>query len=158
VDGNGTQYVSSATYYANGAEYQRFMPGIYFATFLNTRLQTGTLYSDNGQTVAFFMSKTYNYGPPQQNNGNVITISDNKDSNRTQTFTYDALNRITSGSSAANIGAYSWGETYSIDPRGNLNIAPWAAKPTAAASPTRVTRTTVRSACLMTRPAMSPTI
>ena len=32
ADNNGTQYVSSATYFPNGSEYQRSMPGIYFST------------------------------------------------------------------------------------------------------------------------------
>ena len=49
ADGNGTQYVSSATYYASGAEYQRNMPGIYFRNDLNPRLQVSGFYSDNGQ-------------------------------------------------------------------------------------------------------------
>jgi hypothetical protein len=50
VDGNGTQYVTNATYYASGAEYQRYMPGIYFRTDLNPRLQVSGFCSDNGQT------------------------------------------------------------------------------------------------------------
>ena len=127
VDGNGTQYVSSATYYASGAEYQRFMPSIYFVTSLNPRLQVSGFYSDNGQVTSFFVNKTYDYGTGH-NNGNVIPITNNKDSNRTQTFTYDALNRIASGSSAANTGAYSWGENYSIDAWGNLQISPVSGK------------------------------
>jgi RHS repeat-associated protein len=127
-DGNGTQYVSSATYYASGAEYQRNMPGIYFRNDLNTRLQVSGFYSDNGQTSSFFIDKSYNYGALHQNNGNVMSIINNKDSSRTQTFAYDALNRITSGSSAAASGALSWGETYSVDAWGNLMISPMGGK------------------------------
>jgi RHS repeat-associated protein len=128
ADGNGTQYVTSATFYASGAEYQRNMPGIYFRNDLNPRLQVSGFYSDNGQTSSFFMNKSYNYGAAHQNNGNVISIVNNKDSSRTQTFAYDALNRITSGSSAAATGALSWGENYSIDPWGNLMISPMGGK------------------------------
>ena len=128
VDSNGTQYVSNATYYASGAEYQRFMPHIYFRTDLNPRLQVSRYYSDNGQVNSFFIDKTYNYGPLHQNNGNVMSIANNKDSNRTQTFSYDTLNRITSGSSSANTGTYSWGENYSIDAWGNLQISPMGGK------------------------------
>jgi RHS repeat-associated protein len=128
VDSNGTQYVSSATYYASDAEYQRFMPGIYFRTDLNPRLQVSGFYSDNGQISSFFANKTYSYGPLHQNNGNVMSITNNKDSNRTQTFAYDGLNRIASGSSSANTGTFSWGENYSIDAWGNLQISPMGGK------------------------------
>jgi hypothetical protein len=34
------------------------------------------------------------------------------------------LNRLTSGWSSANTGAYSWGENYSIDAWSNLQISP----------------------------------
>src|SRR6185312_470920 len=103
------------TYYASGAEYQRNMPGIYFRTDLNPRLQISGFYSNNGQVGQSFIDKTYNYGPLHQNNGNVSSITNNKDSNRSQTFTYDVLNRITAGWSSASIGSLSWGENYSID-------------------------------------------
>jgi RHS repeat-associated protein len=128
ADSNGTQYVTSATYYANGSEFQRSYPGIYFSTTLNPRLQVAGFYSDNGLVGSYFMNKTYNYGALHQNNGNINSIVDNKDASRTQTFTYDILNRITSGYSAASTGAFSWGETYSVDPWGNLNIGPMGNK------------------------------
>jgi RHS repeat-associated protein len=128
ADGNGTQYVTNATYYASGAEYQRYMPGIYFRTDLNPRLQVSGFYSDNSQTNSFFMNKTYSFGAVHQNNGNVMSITNNKDSNRTQTFTYDGLNRITAGWSSANSGAMSWGENYAIDAWGNLQMTPMAGK------------------------------
>jgi RHS repeat-associated protein len=128
ADGNGTQYVTSATYYANGAEYQRSYPGVYFATGLNQRLQVAFFYSNNGQPGPAFINKSYVYGALHQNNGNITSIVANEDASRTQTFTYDALNRITSGYSAAATGPYSWGETYSVDPWGNLNIAPMGGK------------------------------
>jgi RHS repeat-associated protein len=128
LDGNGTQYVSNATYYASGGEYQLFMPHIYFRTDLNPRFQVSRYYSDNGQVNSFFIDKTYSYGPLHQDNGNVMSITNNKDSNRSQTFTYDALNRISSGSSSANTGTYSWGENYSIDAWGNLQMSPMSGK------------------------------
>jgi RHS repeat-associated protein len=127
VDGNGTQYVSSAAYYANGAENTRSMPGIFFSTTLNSRLQVSAFYSNNGTDAGLFVNKAYDYNAGH-NNGNVISITNYKDSNRTQAFTYDALNRIASGSSSANTGAYSWGENYSIDAWGNLQITPMSGK------------------------------
>lgn len=128
TDGNGTQYVGNATHYPSGAEYQRFMPGIYFRNDLNPRLQVSGFYSDNGQISSFFINKTYSYGAAHQNNGNVMSITNNKDGNRTQTFTYDSLNRITAGWSSANTGSYSWGENYTIDAWGNLQVSQMSGK------------------------------
>jgi RHS repeat-associated protein len=73
------------------------------------------------------MAKSYGYNDGH-NNGNVMSATNNKDANRTQTFTYDPLNRITSGWSQASSGALSWGENYSIDAWGNLQMAPMAGK------------------------------
>jgi RHS repeat-associated protein len=95
---------------------------------LNPRLQVSGFYSNNGQIGQSFIDKSYSYGAVHQNNGNVISITNNKDATRTQTFSYDMLNRIASGSSAASTGALSWGETYSIDAWGNLMIAPITGK------------------------------
>ena len=53
------------------------------------------LYADDFVTGSRYMNKTYTYG--SLNNGNVQSIINNKDGNRTQTFTYDALNRIKTG-------------------------------------------------------------
>jgi len=60
---------------------------------------------------------TYSFNPGADN-GNVVTISNNRDSTRSQTFSYDAVNRI---SSAGTTSTYStspghcWGENYAYD-------------------------------------------
>jgi hypothetical protein len=61
-------------------------------------------------------------------NGNLFGITNYRDTTRSQAFTYDALNRLASGSSFANTGAYSWGENYAIDAWGNLQISPMGGK------------------------------
>ena len=61
-------------------------------------------------------------------NGNVWTITNYKDANRTQTFTYDALNRLSSAQNAgtncalmtANGKTEYWGNSYTYDAWGNL--------------------------------------
>ena len=50
-------------------------------------------------------------------NGNVATIANNRDTTRTQTFTYDQVNRIVSGQTGATTGADCWGETFAYDQR-----------------------------------------
>ena len=126
IDANMTQYISNATYWPNGAQYQTWRPNIYLRTDLNKRLQIAGFYSDNGQVGSFYLNKTYNYGA--QNNGNIMSITNNKDPNRTENFTYDALNRLLS---AQNAGADCsqvlpdghteyWGNNYGYDAWGNL--------------------------------------
>jgi RHS repeat-associated protein len=53
---------------------------------------------------------------PLGDNGNVNQIVNNRDSTRTESFTYDSLNRIASGQSSGT----QWGETFTIDAWGNL--------------------------------------
>ena len=95
---------------------------------MNKRLQVSGFYSDNGQISSFFINKTYSYGATGQDNGNVTSIINNKDATRTQTYTYDSLNRITAGWSAAGSGTLSWGENYTIDAWGNLMMSPMSGK------------------------------
>jgi RHS repeat-associated protein len=79
-------------------------------------------------TVANTMDFTYTF-PNGSNNGNVQKITNNIDWHRTQSFTYDSLNRIsTAQTNADNQPAFQgdnslqmcWAETYTYDPWGNL--------------------------------------
>ncbi len=50
-------------------------------------------------------------------------MTNNLDTTRSQTFTYDQLNRIVSGqttSTYATSPAHCWGEAFGVDPWGNL--------------------------------------
>lgn len=47
---------------------------------------------------------SYNYNAGTANNGDVMQIASNLNSSRTQTFTYDQLNRITSAGTSATSG------------------------------------------------------
>ena len=70
--------------------------------------------------AATVMSLSYNFHLGSGDNGNVYQIRNNRDTTRSQTFTYDALNRIASAQSQATSGANCWGNSYTIDPWGNL--------------------------------------
>jgi RHS repeat-associated protein len=113
IDGNGTSYVGNATHWPSGQEYQRWMPVIYFRTDLNKRLQPSAFYSDDGKATVY-MSRSYTYNDGS-NNGDVMAIANNKDTTRSQAFTYDQLNRVSSASDNAH-----WGNTYGYDAWGNL--------------------------------------
>jgi RHS repeat-associated protein len=60
---------------------------------------------------------TYNFNLGTADNGNVMGIANNRNTARSETFTYDALNRVSTAWSNGSL----WGEAYSIDPWGNLN-------------------------------------
>jgi RHS repeat-associated protein len=57
----------------------------------------------------------FNFGVAD--NGNVTGATNNRNSQRSQSFTYDGLNRVSDAWSNGNL----WGEAYSIDPWDNLN-------------------------------------
>ena len=75
------------------------------------------------QTQAPAISSTcgYNFNSGHDN-GNVIGITNDRtgQTGRTQSFTYDQVNRILSGQSTATSGNTCWGETYSYDQWANL--------------------------------------
>jgi hypothetical protein len=77
---------------------------------------------------ATLFSLNYDFHNGSGNNGNVWGITNNKDTTRNQTFTYDALNRLTSAQNAGtdctkatlNGKTEYWGNSYSYDAWGNL--------------------------------------
>jgi RHS repeat-associated protein len=80
--------------------------------------------------TATIMSRSYNFGQGSNDNGAVQSITNCRDTNRTQNFVYDSLNRIQQAYSSGS----NWGETFGpvatnpgvapsspgIDPWGNL--------------------------------------
>ena len=82
----------------------------------NSRLQLSAAETWLGATR--LQSHSYNWLDGMgRNNGNVWSMFDNLDSNKTQNFDYDALNRIAHAWTTGPL----WGNTYQIDAWGNLN-------------------------------------
>jgi serine/threonine protein kinase len=114
VDGNGTQYVlapsSGAMYAATGALASAVygktgtFGGITETRSYNNRLQL------TGISATSSAGTPLNIAPVYNSNGEIATITNNLDSTRTQTFTYDALSRVTAGSSQATSGTHCWGQ------------------------------------------------
>jgi RHS repeat-associated protein len=120
--------------------------GFTITNYYNDRLQPILLSATNSATGAAVLSDCFDfhlgvsinsaqtppcsvaaYNPPADN-GNVYQITNNRSSTRTQSFTYDSLNRILSGQSSGT-GGTSWGDTYVIDAWGNLtNMNPVSGK------------------------------
>jgi RHS repeat-associated protein len=63
----------------------------------------------------YLLDLGYNYGLGVNDNGNVLGITNNKDTSRSQSFSYDALNRLSQATSGT-----AWGIAFSIDAWGNL--------------------------------------
>ena len=103
-----------------------FTGGLVLTNTYNNRLQS--LEFKASSTGGNAMDLSYNFNLGAGDNGNVMGITNNIDNQRSQTFTYDQLNRITSAqttSTYATAPTKCWAEVYSVDAWGNLlSIAP----------------------------------
>ena len=72
--------------------------------------------SSNGTVL----NLTYSFSSGGGNNGSVYSITNNLDTGRTQTFTYDELNRVSTAQSQATAGADCWGQSFGYDRYSNL--------------------------------------
>ncbi|HXA76626.1 MAG TPA: hypothetical protein VNV41_05785 [Candidatus Acidoferrales bacterium] len=122
-------YVNAAHYIANGALCWAVLGGVTTTSeTFNSRLQPNGMqainsvvaYPDNcitglGQT-GNLLDLTYNFNLGSDN-GNVMSIANNRDATRSQSFLYDALNRISqaTASTFAVSPSHCWGESYQYD-------------------------------------------
>ncbi len=139
VDANGTSYASAAVYNPPGA-LTSFTTGASISNsfIFNPRLQLCRITAFTSGSVApnctdaavhgNLMDRGYNFSYAAGNNGNVFSVTNYRDQTRNQNFTYDALNRVTTGWTSGNTGAYSWGENYVLDPWGNMQMSRMAGK------------------------------
>jgi RHS repeat-associated protein len=133
ANGVGTNGVC---YAANGAIAQlENGSAIYTTTVYNQRQQPCWIFATSGtplpwQATSISCSSTaspagnlldlkYNFGTTADN-GNVLSITNNRDTARNQSFTYDQLNRLLSAATAATAGSKCWGQSYTYDQWANL--------------------------------------
>jgi RHS repeat-associated protein len=120
-DGAGNTYASSGVYDAAGQltalTHQLTGSSAVLQRTLgyNTLLQPSTILATSAGTN--IQNLTLGYGTAGQNNGNVATIANGMDAThgRDQTYTYDTLNRVYTGSDNSH-----WGEHYGYDNWGNM--------------------------------------
>ena len=116
----GYNYLSAATYTPSGAPWTVTLGnGLVETSDYNTRLQPMNQKIASSVLTPFFHSYSF-YDPLGKNNGNVTTITDNLAPGRTQTFTYDSLNRISTAQSAAPSGTDCWAQSFGYDAWANL--------------------------------------
>jgi RHS repeat-associated protein len=133
---NGISYVTSATYGPDSAltgfisGNSATFTGITNAFSYNKRLQPLAMSANAPSQTVFSIGYDFHVGNGTSgaDNGNVIGITNYKDNTRSQTFTYDLLNRLASAQNAGTdctvnvLGGNKkfWGNTYSYDAWGNL--------------------------------------
>jgi RHS repeat-associated protein len=117
---NNVNSVLNATYAPQGAvsgvvlgESGSFGGITYAATYTN-RLLPYTVTATSAAANA--LNLTFGYYA----NGNVETITNNLNTVRTESFTYDNLNRVATAQSQATSGTYCWGQSFGYDRYGNL--------------------------------------
>ena len=123
---SSTKYITGAVYTPHGKLSSAVhglvsggFAGITESYTYNNRLQTTahTASSTSGTVVNDAYSHDLGGG---MNNGSIAVITNNLDVGRTQTFTYDNLNRLSTAQSQATSGVNCWGNSYGYDRFGNL--------------------------------------
>lgn len=121
---SGNNYATDATYKAWGALASMkngvtpSFAGITTSNDFNSRMQP--LFLSAAKPGGSIMSLNYDFHLGAGNNGNVFQITNNRENNRTQIFTYDELNRISTAKTQATTGQYCWGESFGYDIWANL--------------------------------------
>jgi RHS repeat-associated protein len=112
---NGTNLVSTFVYNS------RLQPcWIYATTGTALPWQPTTTSCTSTATAGSILDLKYNFNLGAGDNGNVIGITNNRDTTRTQSFAYDQVNRIVGAHTSATTGANCWGETYTMDQWANM--------------------------------------
>ncbi len=116
-------YTPQGTFYALSIGQTSSFSGLNLTHSYNSRLQPNEFKASSSGGNAIDI--TYNFVDPvtTHNSGHVYGITNNLDTTRSQTFTYDQLNRIVTAlttSTHASSPAHCWGETFSLDAWGNL--------------------------------------
>jgi RHS repeat-associated protein len=135
VDSTGPiNYATSALYSPAGALSSFTNGGSIVSTlYYNDRLQPCRISVKSSGTAPAACTDTatgnildfnYNFSLGASDNGNLMGITNNRDTTRSQNFLYDSLNRVSVGettSTFATSSAHCWEEQFSYDPWGNLS-------------------------------------
>src|SRR5262249_15548640 len=127
-NGNSINYVTQATYAPQGAiaTYRAGSSGTFSGIDLsnnyNNRLQPSVLSASIVSPLTTIFNLSYSFSDANgKNNGNVLTMQNNVDTTRTQNFTYDYLNRLSTAKSSGTSGLGCWGQGFTYDRYGNIS-------------------------------------
>ena len=118
---NAVCYTPQGSTYSESIGQSSAFHGLNVLDTFNSRLQPLEIKASSVE-AGNAMDLSYNFVDPVtgHNAGHVYSITNNLTSGRSQTFTYDQLNRILSAGTTATTGSYCWGYQYSYDAWGNL--------------------------------------
>ena len=131
ISSSTQNYASSIQYAPHGATKLLTYGGtggILEGVTFNSRLQPTSIGETHNGAVVLTLG--YSYGT-SDNNGNVRTHTATSDATRTQTFVYDALNRLKTASESS-----GWSQTYVYDRYGNRAVLAGSWIPYANGTPT----------------------
>jgi RHS repeat-associated protein len=118
-------YTPQGTFYALSiGQVSSGFTGLNLTHTYNNRLQPNEFKASSSGGNAIDITYSFIDSVTGHNAGHVNGITNNLDATRSQTFTYDSLNRITGAlttSTHATSPAHCWGEAYTLDAWGNLN-------------------------------------
>jgi RHS repeat-associated protein len=136
TDSAGTQYAATASYAPAGSlsavvygKVSGGFGGFNVSQGFNKRWNLTSIVATSSAGTALNLS--YCFYPlvsgacpatGSSNNGIVRVATNNKDTGRTETFSYDPLNRLLSASTQATSGADCWGQAFTDDAYGNLYL------------------------------------
>lgn len=130
---NSIDYATSATYSPVGLTSVHNGSSLVSQFYFNKRLQpcrisvksTGTSPTQctDATNIGNILDFNYDYNMGVADNGQVKQIANNRNTSRTQNYTYDSLNRILTASTQATTGTYAWGLQFGYDIWGNLLTA-----------------------------------
>ena len=116
----GVCYTPQGTEYSAAIGKTSTFAGINFSETYNARLQPLEIKASSSAGSAF--DTIYSFVDPitAKNAGHVYSITNNLNSSRSQSFTYDQVNRIVTAGTTATTGTYCWGYQYTYDAWANL--------------------------------------
>jgi RHS repeat-associated protein len=116
-------YTPQGSFYALSIGQSSSFTGLNLTHSYNNRLQPLEFKASSTGGNAIDISYSFVDPTANKNAGHVFSITNNLDTTRSQSFSYDQVNRITAAQSASTFAtspAHCWGETYGLDPWGNL--------------------------------------
>jgi RHS repeat-associated protein len=130
ADSTVATYASSAEYTAWGAQNSTlFGSAVAENVLYNTRLQPCWTYASTSALTAIsctasaatgtLMDVKYNFNLGEDN-GDLVGITNDRNSNRSQTYVYDAVNRVTSAATLSTCTANCWNLAFTLDEWANL--------------------------------------
>jgi RHS repeat-associated protein len=132
---NGITYASNASYTPSGSLMTLSLGTLYNSTWIyNSRLQPCWMFTTvssnsalpynaactQSNTTGTIIDLKYNFGLGTNDNGNVLGVTNDRDSTRSASFTYDQVNRVLTAQTPGSCGSNCWSQAFSYDQWGNL--------------------------------------